>query len=235
MQALSAERLLRAWELGRERHPIDRGVLLHALAEPGADPNALADEPLGQRNRYLLALRTATFGQHLPAYLDCPACGERLELTLDAATLEALAPTAEGPVVVEGLRFRLPTSRDLAAIANDTTAATAALRLLEICLVADDDKPVPQSLAPLMDEIGEALEQADPWADLSLASTCAACGHQWEARLDIAAFLWEELESRAKRLLDEVHILAAAYGWPEADILSLSELRRAAYLDRVTG
>ena len=40
--------------------------------------------------------------------------------------------------------------------------------------------------------------------------------------------------SRAVQLLDEVHQLATAYGWTEAEILALSDTRRAAYLDRVT-
>lgn len=234
MQALSAERLLRAWELGRGRHPIDRAVLLHALAAPDADPDALADQPIGQRNRALLALRAATFGRQLPAWLDCPACGERLELSLDTASLEALAPPADGPVEVAGLRFRLPTSRDLAAIAGDTPASGSALRLLEHCLITEPGAPTP-ALAPLIDQASAALEQADPWADLLFASTCGACGHSWDVRLDIAAFLWEELDARAQGLLDDVHRLASAYGWPEADILALSEPRRAAYLHRLEG
>ena len=234
MQALSADRLLRAWELGRDRHPIDRGLLLHALAEPDADPDALADQPLGQRNRALFALRAATFGRQLPAWLDCPACGERLELSLDTASFDTLAPPAEGPVEVAGLRLRLPTSRDLAALAGDTSADGAALRLLEHCLITAPGAPTP-ALAPLLDAASEALEQADPWADLLFASTCGACGHAWDVRLDIAAFLWEELDAHAQRLLDEVHLLASAYGWPEADILALSAPRRAAYLQRVEG
>jgi hypothetical protein len=38
---------------------------------------------------------------------------------------------------------------------------------------------------------------------------------------------------RARRFLDEVHVLARAYGWAEAEILRLSEARRSAYLQRV--
>jgi hypothetical protein len=33
-------------------------------------------------------------------------------------------------------------------------------------------------------------------------------------------------------LLDEVHVLARAYGWNEREILGLSAARRAAYLER---
>ena len=49
------------------------------------------------------------------------------------------------------------------------------------------------------------------------------------------AFLWDEVDVRARRLLDEVHALAGAYGWSEQRILALSEARRRAYLDRVLG
>ena len=51
--------------------------------------------------------------------------------------------------------------------------------------------------------------------------------------MDILSFLWAEVDSLAKRLLCDVHILAWAYGWREKDILALSEFRRRYYLDCV--
>ncbi|HUD55174.1 MAG TPA: hypothetical protein VMR02_08095 [Terracidiphilus sp.] len=42
-----------------------------------------------------------------------------------------------------------------------------------------------------------------------------------------------QIEARARRLLYEVHTLAAAYGWSEREILSLSAPRRALYLEMV--
>ena len=48
--------------------------------------------------------------------------------------------------------------------------------------------------------------------------------------LDIGSFVWAEIESRARRVLGEVHALASAYGWSEAETLSLSAVRRASYL-----
>ena len=41
------------------------------------------------------------------------------------------------------------------------------------------------------------------------------------------------MDARAQRLLMEVHLLARAYGWREADILGMSPARRNAYLQRV--
>lgn len=47
---------------------------------------------------------------------------------------------------------------------------------------------------------------------------------------DPAAYVWAEVENSAARLLRDVHLLAAAYGWTEAAILGMSATRRAAYL-----
>jgi hypothetical protein len=62
---------------------------------------------------------------------------------------------------------------------------------------------------------------------------CPACGVVFEESLDLASFLWSEFEGRAKRLLLDVHLLARAYGWSEAEVLSLSPVRRAFYLEMV--
>ena len=60
--------------------------------------------------------------------------------------------------------------------------------------------------------------------------TCAACGANFQSDLDVAAFVWTEVEAHARRVLLDVDILARAYGWTEGDVLALSEARRAAYL-----
>ena len=74
---------------------------------------------------------------------------------------------------------------------------------------------------------------ADPMAETRLALSCPACGSEWHEALDIARFVWAEIESRAKRLAGEVHALASAYGWTEAEILGLSGPRRSLYLGMV--
>jgi len=226
--------MLRAWEHGRRRHPIDRAVMLHALAEPALDPDRLPDAPLGDRNAAILRLRQATFGDRLRAVLDCPRCGERLELDADTTTLLSASAGAEASVEVEGLRFRPPTSRDLIGILGESDAEAARLRLLRLCLIGDGDSADPVLLASLGDRVEDALEQADSLADLTFGFVCDACGHEWQASIDVAAFLWDEVDLHARRLLDEVHVLARAYGWSEAEILALPEERRLAYIERVT-
>ncbi|MGF1643972.1 MAG: hypothetical protein ACFCUJ_10030 [Thiotrichales bacterium] len=232
MRALDAERIVTAWEQGRRRHPLDRGLLLFALAEPGHAPDTLADRPLSERNAALLRLRQASFGNALDAWVDCPNCGERLAFTLDLATL--LRDYAPPPTSIEAgdHLLRPPTSRDLALIAQDTDPERAALTLLRLCTTRAPDT-ARTTRATDLDALEAALEAADPWSDLALELNCDRCGHAWHGTLDVTTVLWEELETTAHRLLDEVHLLARAYGWPEAEILALSTARRAAYIERV--
>src|SRR6185436_19956557 len=47
----------------------------------------LAKLSVGTRDRLLLAVRIGTFGSRLDCETSCPACGTRLELSLDARDL----------------------------------------------------------------------------------------------------------------------------------------------------
>lgn len=232
MQEPSAYSVLLAWEQGRTRHALDRSLVLYALAAPDLELEELADRPLGQRNAALLGLRRSLFGDALVACVDCPACGEKLEFSVSASALLTQAGPSHAQVEVEGFAFRVPTTRDLAGVASDLDAARAARTLLRSLLATPRNLNEQTALA-LVPKVAAALEVADPCLDFVLQQQCPACGHQWPAPFDVAGFVWDEVETRARRLLDEVHVLARAYGWAETEILSLTEARRSAYLERV--
>ena len=78
--------------------------------------------------------------------------------------------------------------------------------------------------------IAAAMAEADPQAKIDLALDCPACGHAWTNLLDIAGFLWREVDAWARRTLLDIHTLARAYGWSEAQILALTTGRRDLYL-----
>lgn len=235
MQPLSRHSVLAVWEQGRHRHPIDRALLLSAHAQPERATETLADQPLGQRNLALLRLRQQTYGSELAAYLDCPSCGERLEFNLNSADLlaETTAPKYRDTITIDGLSFRLPTSRDLAQIATSIEEKAAADELLAECLISADEAPNTSTLTAVAERVAEALEDADPAADLALDFVCDNCAHRWEESFDIAVYLWEEVAAHAQRLLDDIHVLATAYGWTEDEVLRLSDIRRMHYLKRV--
>jgi hypothetical protein len=68
---------------------------------------------------------------------------------------------------------------------------------------------------------------------MTLSFRCTDCGFEWGEQLDPVAFIWAEMEARARKLLREVHSIASAYGWSETEILSLSEARRSHYVELV--
>jgi hypothetical protein len=231
--------LLDAWEATTALARPWRELAL--LAGVSGEPvDALARLPIGERDRRLLALRVAKLGDRLDCETVCPACGERLEMALVTSALECAPVEPGGTSVLEHgdwrIRFRLPTSADLAACIGEPATGQA---LLARCVVeaAHHDAPrPPQALRQalpddLRDALAARMAELDPQADVRLALDCPACGHGWQADLDIGGFVLAEVDAHATRLLSEVHGLASAYGWREADILALSPARRRRYLE----
>ncbi|MFJ6620679.1 hypothetical protein ACIQOW_24275 [Kitasatospora sp. NPDC091335] len=132
------------------------------------------------------------------------------------------------------VRFRLPTPGDLAA-AEQAPGGLARAVLLERCVLTaeHDGEPVAarQLPEPVQRRLAEAAAAADPCADVRLNLSCPGCGEPALAELDIASYLWEELDDWARATLLDVHLLATAYGWSETEILALSPLRRRYYLE----
>jgi hypothetical protein len=240
MSSLSARDIVRAWEAGRDRHPIDRALLLLSLARPDLTPAQLAALTVGQRNHWLLVLRRELLGPVLKGYAECPNCDQALEFEVDAnAILRPEPAQATLATTLDGmdLHVRLPDSQDLAAVAGLDGMDAARRLLIERCLLAASRDGAPLDVDALPDTLLLALvdtmAEQDPQAETRLRLTCQACGHSWPALFDIASFLWTEIEAYAQRLLLEAHTLARAYGWSEGEVLALSSTRRKFYLDLV--
>lgn len=207
-------------------------------ARPDAERATLERLTIGQRNAELLALRQQLFGPDLAALASCPNCGETLDLSFRTADIQTPPP----PVAAEQatteilhdsrrVRFRPPDTADLLAVGQAADAAAFRRALLARCV----DAPLDTLPSALLDEIVARMAEADPGADVQLNLTCPACAHAWQAPFDIVSFLWREVDAWAGRTLREVHLLASAYGWREADILGLSAQRRQHYLDMIGG
>jgi hypothetical protein len=238
MRALTQADCLVLWESGQGLHPIDQGLLAVNAVFPETRDESVADWPLGRRNRALVQLYCANFGSKLRGWTSCRQCGEKLEFAADGKTMAQTVLDDSAAVVSEsGHSFRLPTSRDLARIAAASEVNAAVPQLLNLCLVSqeasgDAARSVEWSEEEL-ERIGNRLAQADPLAEILLDFECPVCKESFTEALDLASFIWSELESRVRRLLFDVHTLASAYGWGEAEILSLSQHRRNFYLKQV--
>jgi hypothetical protein len=243
MRALSNAEFLTLWEEGRGLHSLDRGLL--AIRAMGAEPEAAgaADWPLGRRNQALARLHQSCFGARIAGWTECGQCGEKLEFGLDCRSLiEQQSEASDVPVVMNGYSFRPPTSRDLARLASDTDAESAARRLIDSCRITIRENSDAIGAEPAcaakwsageIEELEAKMAAADPLAEILLSFECPVCQSRREQPLDLPEFLWAELEALAKRLLSEIHILAMAYGWSEDRILALSDARRAVYLQMV--
>jgi hypothetical protein len=107
----------------------------------------------------------------------------------------------------------------------------ASLFMVQRCLGTSHNDLSPDVLAATT----AAMEAADPLALIELGGACPHCNHAWSAFLDVATFVWSEVQQWAQRTLQEVHLLARAYGWSEDEILRLSPARRQAYLQIAYG
>ena len=94
------------------------------------------------------------------------------------------------------------------------------------CRAADLPEPVRRAVT-------ERMEALDPGASVGFTLECPGCAARWQAPLDIGLALWRKLQQQAEWLLIDVDTLARAYGWAQHEVLALSPLRRAAYLQLV--
>jgi hypothetical protein len=240
--APSAVDLLNVWERGCCQSPVDRVLSLLTLGRSEAKPEDPAELKIGERDARLLELRGNVFGSHIAGRADCPACGQSIEMNFTVSELQTV-PASEVPETCAAkfgkyeINFRLPNSNDLGTLTASDDIATQKRWLVRRCIL--NAKKDGQSFAAdqlpddMVTALSERMSELDPQGDVQLALSCPECSHRWTALLDIGSFVWSEIHAWAVRLLRDVHMLASAYGWREADILAMSPWRRQAYLELI--
>lgn len=249
MPPLSTPKILEIWERGQGLHPVDRALLLLAAGFPECTRDALLTLSIGARDARLLTLREWLFGPQLRGFTQCRQCGERLEFATDVDQIcvatrlepgqsqeESVFDLAQEPIAI---RFRVPNSLDLAALVACEDLESGRRLLVERCVLEATREGVPiapsELPAELLTNLAARMAECDPQADVLFDFSCPECGMHYLQVFDVAAFFWGEISAWAKRLLREVHTLARAYGWREADILAMSAARRQSYLEMVRG
>lgn len=242
MAPFTTAALLTAWEQGLSQSPSRRLLTLLAATHPELSEEQLLKLPLGQRDGLALRLRELLFGAQLTGLATCPLCTEQLELTLEVADIKVKSnPSIQEQLVLKldgfDLEIRLPDSQDVMLIETVSSVEQARSLLFKRCLLSVSRNgqacAVDKLPEALLDKVEAAMSEADPQADVQLDLFCPACQHRWLTPFDIASFLWIEINAWARRVLNEVHLLAKAYAWREADILAMSPARRRFYLERV--
>jgi hypothetical protein len=233
--------IVRIWETGVAQSPMEKAMTMLAAAFPEMTRDEMAGLTLGQVNTRLLAVRERLLGPDMNCYTECPACGERLAFTIAVSANSAADADRpkEQELSMDGyqVRFRLLNSLDLKVVAGDPNKQTARRLLIERCVLhaLREEQEISASELPatVLAGLAARLSECDPQAEELLDLECPSCKGCWQAVLDVAGFFWQELSTQARRLLGEVHAVAGAYGWGEAEILSMSARRRHFYLEMI--
>src|SRR5688500_12576868 len=101
MHSLSASDLLKIWEAGSGRRPVEQALIMLHAALPNTTTDDLEKLTIGQRDALLLHLRGQTFGPQLQGVADCPQCHERLELGFDVNKLQIPDPVLPDLEMIE--------------------------------------------------------------------------------------------------------------------------------------
>ena len=223
MGEVSGDQLLWFLEQG---HAADKREQLAILATVGGLGDRLDAVPLGGIDRCILKthLDLITPQEDVIVVCKCGHCGEELEF--QQSLLEILENSGQTEPASTSFEYdgqpydlRLPCLHDISA---------------EGVILQNLNPSAPWSDEGFLRAAGEALSDADPMLNLSIALRCANCEEVFSDRFDPAQFLWNELTERAKALLDDVVVMAKALGWSESDIVTMSPERRNLYIDRLS-
>ena len=215
------------WEALSATVPAARGAVV--LVARGLVPNfeAACDLPLASAAVGGVAELRSRSGPELATVVACPACEALLDVPLRSTISRRETSEPEGEVRVRGVVVRAPTTADvLAALDSDDPAQT----LRDRCETWPPDAHGDDELAARVAEAAERLAGA---AGVTARLTCPECGNDVEADVDVVRLLAERVADQARAVLADVVTLAAAYGWSEREILTMSPVRRRSYLDLV--
>ena len=212
--------------------PVSRALALLARLSDAEDCSQLT---VTDFEVLLLALRVEALGEVWDLGFACPDCASPVEVSFRLADYVGHirprrpahvsdAPGRPGWHTCQGVAFRLPTARDQAAVAEFADPTKA---LTERCF----DPPRPP--ARVRARIERAMAAMAPEVSRPLAGRCPACDAAVEAPVHVARLVIGELTRQSANLYDEVHLIAAAYHWREAEILQLPRRRRQAYAERI--
>ena len=209
---------------------------LDALGGQAATADAVRDLAVGDRQFLLRQLEIRMRGDELWRAETCEHCGERFDLCVRHSSLPVKAaktgfPRVRMPFGPEGTmtEFRVPTGRDQEALEAVPPGEDPRLFLARR-LFSDPPERTAEFKPAELAALEAALEAVAPEVTTEGRSQCPHCGETSAFPLDPGALL---LHASADHLLAEIHRLALAYHWSEAEILALPRTRRQRYLDLI--
>jgi len=208
-------------------------VLIACLRDPDGQPPGpeLAwSWSIASRLQGLLAVVMATDDRDLDIQVNCQRCQEALGLDLPLRRF-VLEPPGDQRLSCEAdgarLWLRLPTGRDQQHWLGRDGVTT---EQMAVQLLAEPGQAEIRLTPAQLAAMEAALEDADPFTALELETQCPCCQAGVQHPLDLEACLLQRLQGVLTGLLRDIHRLAMAYHWSEAEILALPAQRRDFYL-----
>jgi hypothetical protein len=217
-------------------HPVTVMVRLAeriAVSATG-EPVAWDELPAADLGAIALMIRRAWLGEVIRTEGSCPdlACREPMDIAFGISAYlghhrprpcrGALAGRGTGwfDLAGGGASFRLPTIGDLRAAIGEPDP--------ELCLRQRCVAPAVVSPA-VARRVSRAMYALGPSLSGPVTARCPACDGEVNLHFDPLTFALAELRDAVGDLYEQVHMLAAAFGWPERDILLLPRRRRVRY------
>ncbi len=192
--------------------------------------------PVTDVEALLLALRQMLFGDRITTDMPCPVeeCGARMDVTFNIGDYlehhRPRLPRGVSPDAEEGwfrlrdaaVSFRLPRAADqIAARRAARPAADLARRCVRPAGASGSERRRAEN----------AMSALAPSLSQPLATRCPECGGGFDFYFDVPHFVLSELRAQAAYVYEDVHLIAATYHWPEAEILALPVSRRLQYAE----
>jgi hypothetical protein len=214
-------------------------ALVDAVLEAGpgpayAQPGSARFLAVADRDRLLVRVHQDLYGDRIATTRTCRGCGERfdLEFRLD----ELVRHCEPDPAADRGdswrigdLEFRPLTGDDELAVLGDRDPAEALFR--RVTTEARTEAGAQPDARPA---VGDALGRLAPPVAAPIGAECPECGSGQSADFDVQGFLLARILGERARLWRSVHLIAATYHWPRADILALGRRERETYVEAIT-
>jgi hypothetical protein len=203
----------------------------------GTRPLDVGGLPIGDLDAIVVHLRCRALGDSIVGEATCPGCSEMVDVPLRLLAYLRHRRPRPTRAARQGnepgwwelhrypLQFRLPTVSDLREVAG---SAGARAELLDRCVRGTTTPRSVRSAERAMAVLGPTLRS-------SVSGPCPECAASMELTFDAREYCYSELRTLSVAVLDEVHLLASAYHWSEADILALPPTRRKAYAELIAG
>lgn len=216
-------------------------VLIHCVGSTTTDP---WEWTVNRRLQGLLAVTIITSGSSLGLTRCCSVveCGEPMDLPLDLHAFRVDQDSLLVDCIVDDgpeLSLRVPTGADQLKWLREVSLGANPLddRAMAMELIATVNGAAPQVGTAVSQEwltaIDRVLNETDFLTTLEIEARCPACAAVSSFAVDLEAELLAVLNRERPRMLDEIHRLAKAYHWNEAEIMNLPVARRREYLHRV--